>query len=221
MTSKLSTSLTPGFKAVSIRVNDVLGVAGFVLPGDRVDVMLSRSSSEVQGGDFVDVLLQGVKVLAIDQIADERKENPSVVRTVTFEVNTQEAQKLILAGNVGTLSLALRNVASSDIEEIKRITLFDLGEPDVSDDLLPNNEPTEEELAEQARIQALEDTLKGLTEGFAQRFDEVEALLTDSDTVVEETPVERAQRITRRITVGVVRDGRRSEYSVGSEDVTN
>ncbi|MFC6639822.1 Flp pilus assembly protein CpaB [Sulfitobacter sediminilitoris] len=75
-------------------MNDVLGVAGFVLPGDRVDVLLTRD-------EFVDVLLQGLKVLAIDQIADELKDNPSVVRTVTFEVNTEEAQKLVLGEMLG------------------------------------------------------------------------------------------------------------------------
>ena len=84
-------------KAVSIRVNDVLGVAGFVLPGDRVDIMLTRSDKAV--GTYTDVLLQGVKVLAIDQTADDRADKPSVARTVTFEVSTQEAQKLTLAAN--------------------------------------------------------------------------------------------------------------------------
>lgn len=212
--AKLSTALTPGMKAMSIPVNDVLGVAGFVLPGDRVDVMLTRSGGNVAGGTFVDVLLQGVKVLAIDQITDEMKDNPSVVRTVTFEVNTLEAQKLVLASNVGTLSLALRNVASSDVEEIQRVTSADLGIPDVADDLV--REPTAEELAEQARIAALEETLKGLTEGFAQRFDQVEALISDSNTEVEQTPVQTVQqRVSSRITVGVVRNGQRSEYNVG------
>ena len=106
--AKLSTTLTPGMKAISIRVNDVLGVAGFVLPGDRVDVMLTRTTRDK--GAYVDVLLQGLRVLAIDQSADDRKDQPSVVRTVTFEVSTQEAQKLALGASVGTLSLALRQM---------------------------------------------------------------------------------------------------------------
>src|SRR5262249_39571753 len=68
----LSASLDVGMKAVTIRVNDVLGVAGFVLPGDRVDVLLTRNRSDDASdpGSYVDVLLQGVKVLAIDQSAD-------------------------------------------------------------------------------------------------------------------------------------------------------
>jgi pilus assembly protein CpaB len=115
----LSAALNEGMKAITIRVNDVLGVAGFVLPGDRVDILLTREAG-------VDVLLQGVKVLAIDQTADDRRNEPAVVKAVTFEVSTEEAQILTLAATVGQLSLALRNIASAGIEETKRVTLADL-----------------------------------------------------------------------------------------------
>jgi pilus assembly protein CpaB len=155
--AKLSTALSPGMKAVSIRVNDVLGVAGFVLPGDRVDVMLTRDGSDDQ--PFVDVLLQGVRVLAIDQISDDRKDQPSVVRTVTFEVSTEEAQTLTLGANIGTLSLALRNLVSTGIEDAERVTLDDL-------DRIGNARRAEEEAkaaaaqaAEAARVAALEADL--------------------------------------------------------------
>lgn len=139
----LSAALTEGLKAITIRVNDVLGVAGFVLPGDRVDVLLTR-------GQFVDVLLQGLKVLAIDQVADDRRDQPAVVKAVTFEVSTREAQILTLAAQVGQLSLALRNIASSEVEKTKRVTMADLegksaaatelvqkGERDEGDALIP------------------------------------------------------------------------------------
>jgi pilus assembly protein CpaB len=124
----LSAVLTEGMKAVSIRVNDVLGVAGFVLPGDRVDILLSRNIRNAEGGEgaFVDVLLQGVKVLAIDQVADESEENATVVKAVTLEVSTKDAQKLTLAAEVGQLSLALREVASNKGEETGRVTTADL-----------------------------------------------------------------------------------------------
>jgi pilus assembly protein CpaB len=124
----LSAVLTEGMKAVSIRVNDVLGVAGFVLPGDRVDILLSRNVRNAQGGDgaFVDVLLQGVKVLAVDQVADNSKEDPKVVKAVTLEVSTKDAQKLTLAAGIGQLSLALREVASDKGEDTGRITAADL-----------------------------------------------------------------------------------------------
>ncbi len=126
----LSAALAPGMKAVSISVNDVLGVAGFVLPGDRVDVMLTRSSGNINtsaASASTGVLLQGIKVLAIDQLADERANKAAVVKTITFEVSTLDAQKLTLAQSIGTLSLTLRDIASSDQETIEPVNVSDLG----------------------------------------------------------------------------------------------
>ncbi|TIT80623.1 MAG: Flp pilus assembly protein CpaB [Mesorhizobium sp.] len=124
----LSAVLAEGMKAVSIRVNDVLGVAGFVFPGDRVDILLTRTVRGDEGADrsFVDVLLQSVKVLAVDQVADESKENPQVVKAVTVEVSTKDAQKLTLAAGAGQLSLALRQTAANKGEATERVTLADL-----------------------------------------------------------------------------------------------
>jgi pilus assembly protein CpaB len=124
----LSAVLDEGMRAVSIRVNDVLGVAGFVFPGDRVDILLTRNQRDDTGNEqsFVDVLLQSVKVLAVDQIADQSKENPTVVKAVTVEVDTKDAQKLTLAAGAGQLSLALRQAASNQGETTQRITLADL-----------------------------------------------------------------------------------------------
>jgi pilus assembly protein CpaB len=143
--ASLSAVLAAGMKAVSIRVNDVLGVAGFVLPGDRVDVLLSRNVRNAEGGEraFVDVLLQSVKVLAVDQVADESNENPTVVKAVTLEVSTKDAQKLTLAAGAGQLSLALRQVASSKGEVTDRITLADLAGETPSDVAAPGPEVRE------------------------------------------------------------------------------
>lgn len=124
----LSAVLGEGMKAVSIRVNDVLGVAGFVFPGDRVDILLTRTVRSDGGADksFVDVLLQSIKVLAIDQVADESKESPTVAKAVTVEVSTKDAQKLTLAAGAGQLSLALRQAAANKGETTERVTLSDL-----------------------------------------------------------------------------------------------
>lgn len=124
----LSAVLGEGMKAVSIRVNDVLGVAGFVFPGDRVDILLTRTVRGDDGEDksFVDVLLQSMKVLAIDQVADATKDNPTVVKSVTLEASTKDAQKLTLAAGAGQLSLALRQAAASKGETTERVTLSDL-----------------------------------------------------------------------------------------------
>ena len=93
-------------KAATVRVNDIDGVGGFVLPGDHVDVALTRQIDKANGS--TEIVLQNVRVLAIDQIADERLDKPSVVKAVTLEVDVVGAQKLSLAASVGSLSLMLR-----------------------------------------------------------------------------------------------------------------
>jgi pilus assembly protein CpaB len=113
-------------KAVTVRVNDVEGVAGFVLPGDRVDVLVTRQQEE-KGSNSNDVVLQNIKVLAVDQIADERMDKPTLVKAVTLEVDTVAAQKLALAASVGNLALVLRKAGDSNEESSRRITLIDIG----------------------------------------------------------------------------------------------
>ena len=102
----LSATLQNGMKAVTIRVNDVEGVGGFVLPGDRVDVVLTRQNDK--NSAINDVVIQNARVLAIDQVADQRAEKPSVAKAVTLEVSVTDGQKIALASAVGTLSLLLR-----------------------------------------------------------------------------------------------------------------
>jgi pilus assembly protein CpaB len=120
----LSALISDGKKASTIRVNDVDGVAGFVLPGDRVDVILSRQLDK--GSAVNDVVLKNAKVLAIDQLADERADKPSLAKAVTLEVDIGGAQKLSLAGQIGTLSLALRKAGDSEPVDSRPITLADL-----------------------------------------------------------------------------------------------
>jgi pilus assembly protein CpaB len=120
----LSALVQPGMKAVTIRINDVDGVGGFVLPGDHVDVSLTRQVDKENAS--TQVVLQDVRVLAIDQVADERVANPAVAKSATLEVDTVGAQKLSLAGSVGTLSLLLRKAGEINSERSLRVTLKDL-----------------------------------------------------------------------------------------------
>lgn len=120
----LSALIEDGMNAVTIRVNDVDGVAGFVLPGDRVDVLMTRSADNSGTND---VVLQGVKVLGIDQLADERAEKPTVAKAVTLEVDTVSAQKLALASAMGNLSLVLRKAGDADQTASRRVTPADIG----------------------------------------------------------------------------------------------
>lgn len=103
----LSTLIEKEMRGFTIRVNDVIGVAGFVMPGDHVDVLLTRKRDK--DDHITDVLIQNVKVLGIDQQASDDKEKPSVAKAVTLEVTTDQGQKLALASTVGTLTLALRH----------------------------------------------------------------------------------------------------------------
>jgi pilus assembly protein CpaB len=120
----LSALVQPGKKAVTIRVNDVEGVGGFIMPGDRVDIVLTRQLDK--GNATTDVVLQSVRVLAIDQTADVRATKPSIAKGVTVEVDLVEAQKLSLAASVGTLSLLLRKAGEQVAEGTRRITLEDI-----------------------------------------------------------------------------------------------
>lgn len=120
----LSTILGEDKRAVTIRVNDVNGVAGFVLPGDRVDILLTRKEKNKE--PITDVLLQHVKVLGIDQKASEDHDTPTVARAATFEVTQFQAQKLALAATVGTLSLALRNESDNQEKQSRTVRLTDL-----------------------------------------------------------------------------------------------
>jgi len=141
--ASLAAILSPEMRAVTIRVNDVAGVAGFVLPGDRVDILLTRDRTGGAGGNvatnlITDVLLQNVKVLGIDQDANEDKNKPSVAKAVTLEVSPQQAQKLALASQLGSLALMLRNLADAEAEQVRTVSTRDLSVGEVNE---PADEP--------------------------------------------------------------------------------
>ncbi|WP_244661527.1 Flp pilus assembly protein CpaB [Mesorhizobium huakuii] len=193
----LSAVLGDGMKAVSIRVNDVLGVAGFVFPGDRVDVLLTRTVRSNDGADqsFVDVLLQGMRVLAVDQVADESKDSPTVVKSVTLEASTKDAQKLTLAAGAGQLSLALRQAAASKGEATERVTLSDLtGEmpADVAKRQAELARQAAADAAAAAERQSAEDARKRADEkiaGLAQAVDRVGNKLDELSKVKPPAPI--------------------------------
>mgnify|MGYP001566911383 CR=1 FL=1 len=123
----LSRKISDDMRAYSIRVNDVSGVAGFLLPGDRVDIMITRSmTGRVNDNLVTDVILQSIEILGIDQQTNESLEKPVLARTITVEVTTDQAQKLALAQQVGTLSMTLRSNANNEQEKTGRISTGDL-----------------------------------------------------------------------------------------------
>jgi pilus assembly protein CpaB len=129
----LSALVGKGMKAVTIRVNDVKGVGGFVLPGDHVDVILTRQIDRRSA--TTELVLQDARVLATDQTADDRDVKAKVAKSVTLEVTTAQAQKVRLAASVGSLSLLLRRAGETTDTRSRKITLNDLGsdEQDAND----------------------------------------------------------------------------------------
>ncbi len=120
----LSSVLDPGMQAVAIRSTDVAGVGGFVLPGDRVDVLLTRSISgggNSQVNTVTQVLAENVQVMGVDQLDNQDTTKPTVARAITIEVTPAQAQTIALGQQVGAVSLSLRHVAD-DMPLAKRAT---------------------------------------------------------------------------------------------------
>ncbi len=106
--SALSVLIPRGRRAMSIKVNEVTGISGFVAPGSRVDVLLSLPGNEDEAARTRTVL-QDLEVLAIAQSVEQRDNRPTVVNTVTLSVRPRDAEALTLAANEGSLHLSLRN----------------------------------------------------------------------------------------------------------------
>jgi len=120
----LAATITAGKRAISVRVNDVVGVAGFALPGNYVDVLVSAKDSN--GKAFSKIVLNRVKVLAVaqDTVADPTK--PKIVNAVTLELTPEESEQLDLARSIGSLSLALRNEMDTSPVQSEGKRLVDL-----------------------------------------------------------------------------------------------
>ena len=107
--ASIAALLPDGKRAAAVRLNDVSGVAGFVQPNDSVDVLITRQvAGAANDAQLTDVLLQNVRVIAIDQDAKGADGKPTLAKTATLEVDPVDAQKLALAQQVGQLSLVLR-----------------------------------------------------------------------------------------------------------------
>lgn len=114
----LSAVIGGGHRAITVRVNDVVGVAGFALPGNYVDVIVNtqESSNHPDGQQSISkIVLEKILVLAVAQQVNRDDTAPKVVNAVTLEVTPEQAEKLDLARSVGTLSLVLRNQVDRDI----------------------------------------------------------------------------------------------------------
>lgn len=122
----LSAVVEAGKRAITVRVNDVVGVAGFALPGNYVDIMVNTQEEGAKTNDkdrtISKIVLENILVLAVAQEAGRDETKPKVVNAVTLEVTPEQAEKLDLARSVGTLSLVLRNQTDLDPSKTVGIT---------------------------------------------------------------------------------------------------
>ena len=114
----LSAIVAKGKRAITVKVNEVVGVAGFALPGNYVDIMVNTQEEGTKTSDkdnsLSKIVLERILVLAVAQETTTDPNKPKVVNAVTFEVTPEEAEKIDLARSVGTLSLVLRNQGDPD-----------------------------------------------------------------------------------------------------------
>ncbi len=139
----LAAALGPGMRAVTVPVSATSGVAGFVFPGDRVDLVLTQ---EVGGDDDAplrvsETIIRNIRVLAVDQRLDARNEEGEQVAqnssTVTFEATPKIAEKIAVAQTIGQLSLSLRSLADNSAELERAIASGEVQVPENDD---PNAE---------------------------------------------------------------------------------
>jgi pilus assembly protein CpaB len=115
----VAAEVADGMRAYAVKVNDATGVGGHALPGDHVDVVLTRDlTPQGQTRNFISyVVVQNARVLAVDLNADLNSDKPTNPNTYTVEVSVEDSQKLSLASTLGTLSLALRKMGEAEIAD--------------------------------------------------------------------------------------------------------
>jgi pilus assembly protein CpaB len=129
----LASTIREGMRAVAVKVNEVIGVAGFVVPGTRVDIILSGSPQNTNQAEMAKTIIENVEVLAAGKnVAHDAEGKPLDVQVVTLLVTPEDSQKLALAGANGTIQLALRNpldVALNNPEAVSRNLLYGKVDP--------------------------------------------------------------------------------------------
>lgn len=166
----LAAALTPGMRAITVPVSAKTGVAGFVFPGDRVDMLLTQTvqGAEGQALKATETVLRNLRVLATDQMTEQQTvEGKTVVRgfkTVTLEVTPKIAEKIAVAQTIGTLSLVLRSIADNEAELERAIASGDVVIPE---DATPEEE---EKLIRTAMNQPIDKGTTYSTGGDVSRF---------------------------------------------------
>lgn len=167
----LAAALGPGMRAVTVPVSAKTGVAGFVFPGDRVDLVLTQTvkgNNDEAGLRASETILRNLRVLATDQTTSQESVDGKTVvrafRTVTLEVTPKIAEKVAVAQTIGTLSLSLRSIADSQSELERAIAQGDVKIPDGI------SAQEEEKLLREAMNRPSDDATSYQTGGDVSRF---------------------------------------------------
>ena len=112
-----------GHRAVTVAVNEVAGVAGFLTPNDRVDVIVTTSLPNNDKESISKIILENVPILATGQVTDQKAGKPVIVPTVTLDLLPDDAEKLVISASKGSLQLLLRNIADGSLVESKGATI--------------------------------------------------------------------------------------------------
>jgi pilus assembly protein CpaB len=124
----LTVRLMPGYRAMAVKVDEVIGVSGFLVPDDRVDVVVTMvpPGTNSQNEKVSKIVLQSRRVLSVAQSVEQKDGKPQIVRSVTLEVTPEEAEKLSLAALQGEILLALRAVGDGEFIKTRGSTKHDL-----------------------------------------------------------------------------------------------
>jgi pilus assembly protein CpaB len=114
-TGLLSLKVPPGMRAFSIKVNEVVGVGGFIVPESRMDVIVTTNPSRSSPEKISKIVLEDVRVLAVGQVIEQKENKPVTVNTVTLALTPEDAEKLALAGNDGIIQLVMRNFSDNAV----------------------------------------------------------------------------------------------------------
>lgn len=124
----LTVLLTPGHRAMAVRVDEIIGVSGFIAPNDRVDVIATvvPPGSSAQDQKLSKIVLQYKRVLSVAQALEQKEGKPQLARSITLEVTPEEAEKLSLASIEGTVVLALRAAGDENLIQTRGSTKREL-----------------------------------------------------------------------------------------------
>lgn len=193
----LAAALGPGMRAVTIPVSAKTGVAGFVFPGDRVDLMLTQSVTGEAGPALktAETILRNLRVLATDQSTEtETVEGKTVVRAfrnVTFEVTPRIAEKIAVAETLGTLSLSLRSLADNQSELDRAMASGDVKIPEGA------TKEQEELLIRQAMNRPTEGATTFQTGGDVSRFQR-KSMPMSAEEAAKKVVAEAVNQVTER-----------------------